>query len=146
METELHKNIHIFFAIVITIILFFVIFWVSAYQSGNDSVWKANSTKKASPIAITTNSDIVYSIRNSSLDIDFERWFLITVMPTIWRDFSRLTLVTIPTNLVEGSRVSINIIEKNWNIKKLLLSRVKNHKIIFYTKKAGTFQIMKIGF
>lgn len=65
-------------------------------------------------------------------------------MPVKWYTFVKSTLVTIPTNLTEWSRVTVSIVESSWNIKRLFLSRVKNRKISFYTKQAGTFQIMKI--
>lgn len=144
METESSRNLHIYFAILLTIILFFVIFWVSAYQSGTESIAKNINTRTSTPVSIMTNAEIIYSIQNDSSKIDFDRWFLITIMPTIWRNFTKLTLVTIPTNLMEWSRVTVSIVEKNGTIKKLLLSRVRNHRITFYTKQAWTFQIMKI--
>lgn len=124
-----HKYLHISFVIVLALTFLLVIFKNSSSQANINS----------------TSSNVIYSVANNSEKIDFKRGFLISITPVKWWDFSTLTHISIPTNLTEWSRVTVSIVERDGTSRILLMSQVKKQRIGFYTKRSGTFQIMKLG-
>jgi hypothetical protein len=54
-------------------------------------------------------------------------------------------VTTITTSLPNGTRVLVSVVSKKWKKSRVIVTRVKDGKISFKTRKTGTFQVKKIG-